>query len=284
MKCHKLSLRLLMLLSCCLPIQAIQAEQYPLRIVTENMPPYNYQDQNGELVGPSTEVVNALLKTLGLSVAIEVHPWARAYKEATSAPNVMIYSIIKHPERVADFHWLSPIGPIDLQVFSAPGSGLDELDDLDHIGDHSFGILRKSSLMSFIKNHHINHSNRDINHSHHQCDKQLLIGKSYEHLYKMHQKGRIDLFMAPGFLVRHLNHKFKIPPQLQPKSIYTFPSNEQRKLYLAFSKATPASTVLRFETALQQLHKNGRVAQIFDHFNAGLSTQSVNKTLISHLK
>lgn len=252
----------LMLTLCCQ--QAVAAN--PLRIVTENMPPYNYQDDSGKVSGPSAEVVHELLKSMNLTVKMEVYPWARAYREATNAPNVLIFSIVRTPQREDDFHWLSGIGPIDIQLFGSADDDITDcqagnsarFDDLNRAANRTIGLLRQSSQLNFIKSH------QDIQAT------DLVVGKSYEDLYKMHQRGRIDFFLAPGFLVHYLNNKLNTPSQHLPTSYYTIPSKHQRKLYLAFSKNTPMQTVNKFKTALEKLHQSGKVAQIFDKFHAQL--------------
>ncbi len=50
----------------------------PLTIVTEDFPPYNYE-QDGKASGLSSEVVQAVLKEIGLQADIIFYPWRRAY-------------------------------------------------------------------------------------------------------------------------------------------------------------------------------------------------------------
>ncbi len=233
----------------------------PLRIVTENMPPYNYQTNKGKLSGPSTEVVRALLKSLKLKTQIEVLPWARAYKLATTEPDVMIFSIIRSPAREPLFHWLEGIGPIDIQVFAMPDAGISSLNNLNTLEDLTLGILRDSSQIDFIKDRY---SIPEHN---------IIAGKSYEQLYRMNQRGRVNLFAAPALLSTYLNHKLNTKVSQQPISVYTIPSTKQRKLHLAFSKATSLDTVAQFRKALATMQQNGEVKQIFANFQAHWATR-----------
>nr|BFE97768.1 hypothetical protein GCM10020185_83040 [Pseudomonas brassicacearum subsp. brassicacearum] len=74
------------------------AAEAPLRIVTEELPPYN-MTQNGRMTGMSTEVVQAVLKEVGMDAPIHSMPWARAYELALNESNVLIYSIVRTPAR-----------------------------------------------------------------------------------------------------------------------------------------------------------------------------------------
>ena len=55
----------------------------PVRIVTENFAPYNYEEA-GEAKGFSSEVLQAVLNQINLKATIEFYPWARAYEIAVS--------------------------------------------------------------------------------------------------------------------------------------------------------------------------------------------------------
>ena len=70
----------------------------PVKIVTEDLRPYNYLE-NGKLKGVGTEVVEAVLKELNLPLEIQVYPWARAFAIATNEPGTLIYTIGRSEER-----------------------------------------------------------------------------------------------------------------------------------------------------------------------------------------
>ncbi|MGQ5525305.1 substrate-binding periplasmic protein [Chitinimonas sp. PSY-7] len=71
-----------------------------LVIYTENDPPYVTVDQNGKIGGLATKKLDDLLKVMNFPKEnIKVQPWARSYQESLVKPNVMIYPIVKTPER-----------------------------------------------------------------------------------------------------------------------------------------------------------------------------------------
>jgi polar amino acid transport system substrate-binding protein len=232
-----------------------------LRIVTEEMPPYNYLAADGTLTGATTEIVQALLKSLGAETPIETMPWARAYKIALNQPNVLIFSILRTHQREALFHWLGAISPVEMQIFSLPDAGIAPLSDLMELNGQTIGMVRGSSQYEFIRGHH----NVD--------DSDLVIAGSYDQLYKMHQLGRVVLFMAPGLLVKYHNHILKTPAQQQPVSVYHIPFKHQRQLHLAFSKTTPQQTVIRFRKALMIMTQNGDITRMFTNFQSRLQLQ-----------
>ena len=61
--------------ACSTPVPATK-----LRVIAEDFPPYNYVNDNGVVVGQSTEIVRAIMSKLGQNITIEVMPWEQAYE------------------------------------------------------------------------------------------------------------------------------------------------------------------------------------------------------------
>lgn len=84
-----------------------------LTIVTELSPP-NQTLINNQVVGTSTEIVNAIVDKANIDADITLYPWARAYKMAYSKPNTLIYSIARTQERLPYFHWIGVVARFDM--------------------------------------------------------------------------------------------------------------------------------------------------------------------------
>lgn len=79
-----------------------------LLIVTEEWPPYNFRN-NGQIVGAATEIVKKVLAHTDYNYKLNLYPWARSYEIALKKPNVMIYTILRTPDREKLFKWVGPI-------------------------------------------------------------------------------------------------------------------------------------------------------------------------------
>lgn len=88
---------------------SIQAEQAPIRVVTEHLPPFQFLDEDRRVAGLATEIVRELLRISNTEATIEVLPWSEAYQIASTEPNVMIYSIVRSEEREDSFQWVGAI-------------------------------------------------------------------------------------------------------------------------------------------------------------------------------
>ena len=81
-----------------------------INVVTEDWRPWSYEE-NGIVKGRSTEVVKAVMDRTGLEYSINVLPWARAFKYASTRPDVLIYALGWTPERERNFKLVGKVTP-----------------------------------------------------------------------------------------------------------------------------------------------------------------------------
>lgn len=84
-----------------------------LRVVTTDFPPFQ-MIQGNKVSGITTEIVEAVITNAGFKSDIKMYPWARAYKMGLRESNVLIYSIVRTPERDKLFKWIGPIAPYNV--------------------------------------------------------------------------------------------------------------------------------------------------------------------------
>lgn len=85
-----------------------------MQALTEDMPPYNWRDDKGEMTGFSVQLLHALLKRSGLQLderGVQLLPWARAYQTALYQPDIVLFTAARTAERDKLFQWVGPIGP-----------------------------------------------------------------------------------------------------------------------------------------------------------------------------
>ncbi len=81
-----------------------------LTVVTENWRPYNYQDPvTKEVKGVSTAILKQVLNHMKINYKIKVQSWNRSYQNALNDKNVLIYTIIRTPQREKLFKWVRPL-------------------------------------------------------------------------------------------------------------------------------------------------------------------------------
>jgi polar amino acid transport system substrate-binding protein len=97
-------------------VQQIHEEYLPgsvspgkLLIFTEDNPPQNMKDPDGNLSGSSVEIVEALMNEIGISENIDLTNWTNAYHQIQVAPNTMTFSTLRTEVREDLFHWVGPV-------------------------------------------------------------------------------------------------------------------------------------------------------------------------------
>lgn len=91
-----------------LPVMAAPSGELGLRVVMEVSPPHQTLEQ-GKPGGLTTAVVQEMLAHARITPSIEVYPWARAFKIATTTPNVLIYNMARTKERENNFIWIGEV-------------------------------------------------------------------------------------------------------------------------------------------------------------------------------
>lgn len=88
----------------CFP--AVAAPQ-PIRLLTSEKMPYNYREEL-QITGLSVDLLRLMYGAL--PATIELMPWPRAFDTATKQPNVLIFTMAKNRQRIAQgFRFIGPV-------------------------------------------------------------------------------------------------------------------------------------------------------------------------------
>ncbi|WP_168188258.1 ABC transporter substrate-binding protein [Hahella sp. CCB-MM4] len=207
---------------------------------TEEFPPFNYTE-NGRIVGASTEIVEAIMRSSGYEYHLESHPWARAYELAKSGKNTLIYSIGRTPKREEDFKWIGILVPSVHSVFALKERSdivINSLNDLSHytIGT-TINDVRESYLVS---------RGFDVR------SLQRIGGESaYIMNYLKLMKGRIDLWPMPDAVMSYIVRKTGDDPETVVRKVYELSEISRGGYYLAAGRATSEDVVVRLQASLE---------------------------------
>ncbi len=137
---------ILMLLSC----RAIGDAD--IQVVTEELPPFNYTNDEGQIVGLATERLKVVMALAGLNYEIRSYPWARAYNIAQNEPNVLIYTIYRTPEREQLFKWICPlIAPGPAYLYRLKSREDIQIDNLNDISRYSVSVTAEGMELAYLR-------------------------------------------------------------------------------------------------------------------------------------
>jgi polar amino acid transport system substrate-binding protein len=218
-----------------------------LRVVTENLPPYQIVKNNKLVAGTSYLIMKNVLKRAGFTSKIEVLPWARAYHTALNDKNVIIFSITRSVEREHQFHWLGTLRELKYRFYSLKSKKSIELNSVKEALNYKAVAVRDSfEADSLVKLGFISGDN-------------LTLTVGYIEAWNMLLKGRADITYANVFIgdTIHKTLSFENTPFL--KHGFTV---EEYTLYVAASINTSNAILTKITAALNSLKADGTFTKI----------------------
>jgi polar amino acid transport system substrate-binding protein len=120
------------------------------QLKTENYPPFNLGDSDGEIIGISSEIVQALFKRADVDYEMELLPWQRAYRLALEETDHAVFSTTQTIERQPLFKWVGPI--VDNNwVFLKRGNSKIVLKKLDDAKKYRVGGYRGDAVALYLE-------------------------------------------------------------------------------------------------------------------------------------
>ena len=209
-----------------------------LRIITEELPPFNYAGVDGKAAGQATEVVNGILTRLNQKAAIEILPWSEGYSLARAGPRVALYSTGRTDEREKLFKWVGPVASIDYTLYARKGSNLQI---------NSLEAAKKAGLIGVVKD--------DARHQfllENRFDNITTCGSDIECIRNL-TAGATDLWFGSSVNSADIAQKGGIDPSAF-KAVYTIRTIQ---MYIAFSTDTLDSTIASWQDALDGMKRDG---------------------------
>lgn len=225
-------------------LAAAAAAAPELTVVTEEYPPYNFQDHNGKISGMATEVVEEVLKRTNTRYRLGIYPWARAYQMAQDAPHVLIYSIGRNAQREQLFKWVDIIAPYDVYLYRLKSRPEIRITRMADIKNYRIGAVRDDVRAQYLEQAGV--------------PLDLVIADSAN--AKKLATQRIDLFPIDELAQVALYRR----EGLDPASVVKVFKLEALSagLYMAFSKQTPDDLVRKCKAALADIKKDGTFDRI----------------------
>jgi polar amino acid transport system substrate-binding protein len=208
-----------------------------LTILTEDLPPYNYTE-NGKLTGAATQVVQEIMRRLGIDDSIAVVPWARGYQQLSNAPNVVLFTTALTPERERRFHWVGPLFGSRMVFFARQSDPrrIDSLEAAKRVA--AVATYREDMGEQLLKS--LGFANLDSSSSPHSNIRKLV-------------SGRVDLWYFHNIGAPRITREAGIDPNLI-KAVFT---HQQVFTYIAISKQTSPTIVQQWQATLDEMKADG---------------------------
>lgn len=240
------------ILLCCLTNTA-----HALTFVAEDLPPYHYTDDSGEVVGALVDVSKAVLKQAELAGTFEIMPMARAYHELEVNSDIIMMSLLKNHQRVDLFHWLGSIYFADAYLISL-NSFTPSIENLEQAKDYRVGTINGYSSEQYLRD--AGFSDND----------NLVLVSHYTQLWQMLFKKRLDFVLTNTLTLKNeLNHAgFDLKDIKKHLHLTDYPST----LYLTANKKLNKQTRKKLEHALLTIKQNGQHQAILEKWHLPINS------------
>ncbi len=213
-----------------------------ITIVTEVLPPWQTTAGN-EVGGIATEVVEATLREIKVAANIRIYPWARAYRMALHDKNVLIYSLVRTPERETLFKWVGVIGSVKEHFF--------QMGDRQDINLPTVSAAKK--YLTIIPREDFRHQFLARQGFKEGLAFYLVNGQNQA--LRMLYAGRGDLVLDDELTLAYELRHLKLDPRKIEKALFV--SEMSVDFEMAFSKKTPDHLVKKFQAGLEAIKRKG---------------------------
>lgn len=233
-------------------IQNTCVAEEPLTFVTEPFPPFNYEE-NEKIIGPSTEIVEAVCAEMEIECTISMMPWRRALILAKDGNVNGIFSIAKRPEREEWAYFSLPLVSTGYGFFVQEDNQLNYNTPTDLEG-YTIGVYSPSSTSKTLEGiaSLIEDTTIVLEVKNETALKKLSVGRYGD-------KGAVFINKDVG------NYLIKI---LGIKGL-RYSGNQSEILYhVGFSKVSnPGNFVLTFNDHLIKLYNEGKLKEILKKYD-----------------
>lgn len=223
-----------------------------LLVMTENnFQPFNYIE-DGELKGISVESVKEMLKRANYPQDIEVVDWDRAYNIALKEKNIALFSTVRSESRENLFHWIGPIGSIEM-VFMTKKSfkkRIDSVEDLKKAGTIGLQIEEDYTSQALKERGFTNLSYSGVN------------SLNVMYLYT----GKIDLWFGTEYQMLEQIRKMKLNVDDFKVAFRAKELGLDANLYVAISKDSDKELIERLKKAFDDMKSDGTYEKIVDRY------------------
>lgn len=214
-----------------------------IRIITEELPPFNYAGADGKAAGQSTEVVQTILTRLNQKAAIEILPWSEGYAATRKGPGVALYSTGRTEEREHLFKWVGPISAYDFTFYARNGSGITITGTESAKTAGLIGVVKDDARHQYLVQQ--NFTNIVTCDTDAACVKGLLANKT-------------DLWFGSA-----VNFPATVQREgIDPAAVREVYQVKTVPMYVAFSNDTPDSTIAAWQGTLDAMKQDGTFAAI----------------------
>lgn len=221
------------------------AQLSDIEYITENFPPYNFQDK-GVAKGITVDVLLKSAHEMGQTIDrqnIVFRPWARGYNRVLQGPMVVLFAMARTPEREGQFQWVGPILQTRIVLLGKQSNNIS-IKRAQDLSGYSIGVVRDDAGEQLVQALLLNKVPSKI----------LQQSAKPKDLINKLAHERIDLLAYEETVSRDLIEKLGFRNS-DYQVVYVL---KETTSYFAFSKDIPESLVSELQMGLDRLKQKNQ--------------------------
>ena len=220
-----------------------------IQILADENPPLSFSE-SAQAKGLVVDVVHEIQRRTGNTDPIEIQPWPRAYRTASTTPNVALFAMARTPEREELFQWVGPVSASRASLYGKRGTTL-RIRNLDEAKS-----VERIMVVRDFYTHQLLHKLGFTN---------LELVPKPETMVKMAVNDRAPLMFTSNVTLPDMLEKAGAK-RTDLELVYTVTSIQT---YIAFSQGTSKDEVARWQTALDSMKRDGSYSAIYARWLPG---------------
>jgi ABC-type amino acid transport substrate-binding protein len=218
-----------------------------IRWMSEQYPPYNFLNDQGEPKGIAVELLLALARKLDFDLApeqIEFLPWARGYTILSKKSYTALFSMVRTPQREQQFRFVGPIIDSRVVLIAAINRAL-VVEGAEDINRLTIGVVRDDIGEQSLRSIGVK-------------PEAIVVCNSAKQLVQLLNRGRVDA-IAYELAVARWNFGQAGLGGEQFEEVFTL---LEGGLWYAFHRDTPELLLETLQHGLDQLRAEGELQRI----------------------
>jgi polar amino acid transport system substrate-binding protein len=246
---------LLLLLSTCIFTKAAFATS--LSVGWESWYPYQYNDKEQKLTGLDFDIFNAIVKQAKLNVSYTETPWKRHLHDIKIGRMDIAMGAFKNKAREKFSYFTAPYRMETVKLFVLSGMSKQiKLPSLQALINSNFMLGVESGYYYGDDYQALLRKDEFRDHINEVTD----LEENISHLFK----GHIDGFLADPVTMKAFADKYKLHNEFEQHPLDIYHSG----IHIMLSKQSTSLAMLkRFNKAIAELSKSGKIKEILDHWS-----------------
>ncbi|MDP2367358.1 substrate-binding periplasmic protein [Rhodoferax sp.] len=210
--------------------------------------PYQYiEASTGQPSGMAVEVVQLVLRELGLDVPVNIEPWPRIQKTRLAQPNNLIFTAYRNQDTETQYRWVGAIVPFRIYLYRLKTRKDVHVAGLADLKRYKVGVVTNGGRFSYLTKHGFAAN--------------LEPAKNDELNLRKFFAGRFDVLAEDPTMLQHAAPRYGLDPA-QAEKLHEL-TDLAGEGYLAFTLGTSDALVAQFAKALDKVKAGKAYRELF---------------------